>query len=237
MGLMSLPVAFGGEGEWIYVGSIDATQLAVAGYLRTLGEWAIRTCSWRSSSPRFSSSSSSSSRIPSRTTSSTEARSPSWCSACSPPAWRGVTTSTPSALKGRGEREEGKESEAEGGRGHVISANIRRRLERLQRRPLAVLASLRLLDRVVPRSMRTTSSSYAAEPVPSRAKIFAASCARVGLQQARRRQARRRRLRTFLPRVVVLVPVVPLSPSPGADFSSPSWTARSLARSTRLPAR
>ena len=39
MGLMSLPVAFGVEkAKWICVGSIDATQLAVAGYLRTIGE-------------------------------------------------------------------------------------------------------------------------------------------------------------------------------------------------------
>ena len=39
MGLMSLPVAFGVEkAKWICVGSIDATQLAVAGYLRLIGE-------------------------------------------------------------------------------------------------------------------------------------------------------------------------------------------------------
>lgn len=39
MGLISLPVAFGVEkAKWICVGSIDATQLAVAGYLRTIGE-------------------------------------------------------------------------------------------------------------------------------------------------------------------------------------------------------
>ena len=39
MGLMSLPVAFGVEkAKWICVGSIDATQLAVAGYLRAIGE-------------------------------------------------------------------------------------------------------------------------------------------------------------------------------------------------------
>jgi len=38
-GLMSLPVAFGIEkAKWICVGSIDATQLAVAGYLRLIGE-------------------------------------------------------------------------------------------------------------------------------------------------------------------------------------------------------
>ncbi len=38
-GLMSLPVAFGVEkAKWICVGSIDATQLAVAGYLRLIGE-------------------------------------------------------------------------------------------------------------------------------------------------------------------------------------------------------
>ena len=38
-GLMSLPVAFGVEkAKWICVGSIDATQLAVAAYLRTIGE-------------------------------------------------------------------------------------------------------------------------------------------------------------------------------------------------------
>ena len=39
MGLMSPPVAFGVEkAKWICVGSIDATQLAVAGYLRLIGE-------------------------------------------------------------------------------------------------------------------------------------------------------------------------------------------------------
>lgn len=39
MGLVSLPVAFGVEkAKWICVGSIDATQLAVAAYLRTIGE-------------------------------------------------------------------------------------------------------------------------------------------------------------------------------------------------------
>ena len=117
MGLMSLPVAFGVEkAKWICVGSIDATQLAVAGYRQPepSAPRTTRTRSQMSSSPRFSSSSSSSSRIPSRTTSSTRpARSPSWCSACSPPAWRGVTTSTPSARKGSGERERERESEKE----------------------------------------------------------------------------------------------------------------------------